>query len=201
MQDGTGLETVDDFMAAIGIDDQTGIGSEALLGKLFERVFTSRICPILSRPQRTALAPIHSVCLKNAYARYLTGQLMVFVRYEFVPEAALYRDKLIAMFSANVKAGDFTPHKVQVARDLYTQWLRILLERSLITPDDYQNWQQIFPLFEPVYVFYDESKGSYQHLADVQAEILAASPPPQTAGSCLPLPSSTSMNCGGASSG
>ena len=41
--------------------------------------------------------------------------------------------------------------------------------------------EQIFPLFEPVYVFYNESKDSYQHLADVQAEILAASsPPPET---------------------
>eukprot|EP01052_Picozoa_sp_SAG31_P026156 SAG31_NODE_2350_length_5893_cov_2.633414_3_plen_323_part_00 len=206
MKDGTGLETVDDFMAAVGIDDSTIIKPEALITKLFERVFATRITPVLSRPERTEVcaapsqqascdqlvetsihfsfraypsqslpqvAHIHEVCLKNAYARYLTGQLMVFARYDFVPEAATYRQKLVETFSTHAREGSLSPAKVKVTRGLYAQWLRILLERSLITPDDYENWQQIFPLFDPVYVFYDESKDSYAHLADVQAEILA----------------------------
>ena len=50
---------------------------------------------------------------------------------------------------------------------------RVLLRKALITPDDYANYQQICPLFEPVYVFYDEKKEFYQELADVQREILA----------------------------
>ena len=50
---------------------------------------------------------------------------------------------------------------------------RVLLRKALITPDDYENWRQICPLFEPVYVFYDENKAFYQELADVQREILA----------------------------
>ena len=64
-----------------------------------------------------------------------------------------------------------TPSSPQ--RALYAQYLRVLLRKALITPDDFENWQQICPLFEPVYVFYDEGKEFYQELADVQREILA----------------------------
>jgi len=48
----------------------------------------------------------------------------------------------------------------------------VLLRKALITPDDYENCQQICPLFEPVYVFYDERKEFYAELADVQRRIL-----------------------------
>ena len=34
------------------------------------------------------------------------------------------------------------------------------------------NFAQINPLFDPVYVFYDENKAFYDTLADVQASIL-----------------------------
>ena len=34
---------------------------------------------------------------------------------------------------------------------LYAQFLRVLLRKSLITPDDYEVYQQICPLFDPVY--------------------------------------------------
>ena len=37
---------------------------------------------------------------------------------------------------------------------LYAQFLRVLLRKSLITPDDYEVYQQICPLFDPVYAPY-----------------------------------------------
>ena len=83
-----------------------------------------------------------------------------------------YCAKLVALFRDGVAAG-FTWRRVAVARALYAQYLRVLLRKALITPDDYENWRQICPLFEPVYVFYDENKAFYQELADVQREILA----------------------------
>ena len=46
---------------------------------------------------------------------------------------------------------------MDTARNLYAQFLRILMQKSLITPDDYEVYQQICPLFDPVYVFYDEA--------------------------------------------
>ena len=54
-----------------------------------------------------------------------------------------------------VEVDSFTESTVDTARNLYAQFLRILMQKSLITPDDYEVYQQICPLFDPVYVFYD----------------------------------------------
>lgn len=62
--------------------------------------------------------------------------------------------------------------KVDLVRGLYAQFLRVLREKSLITPDDLTNYEAICPLFRPVYVFYDENKSFYSQLSDVQAQIL-----------------------------
>ena len=172
MSDGVGLETVDQFMAAIGVRNDTSIAPADLIHRLFERVFDTRITPVLARPGAYELAPPEA-CLKHAFARYLTGQMVLFARFDFVPEAAAYRDKLVALFAQHAAEG-FTPEKAETARSLYRLFLRILAARSLITPDDYENWAQICPLFEPVYVFYDENKEFYQELSEVQAEILDA---------------------------
>ena len=152
MRDGVGLETVDQFMAAIGVRDDSRIAPATLIRHLFDRVFTTRITPVLARPGAYELAP-PAACLKHAFARYLTGQLVIFARFDFVPEAATYRDKLVALFAQHVAEG-FTPEKAETSRQLYRLFLRVLAARSLITPDDYENWAQICPLFEVRYVRY-----------------------------------------------
>ena len=113
-----------------------------------------------------------ATCLQNAFARYLVGQLVVFARFDFVAESTPFCAKLVALFADGCAAG-FTIERVRTSRALYAQFLRVLLRKALITPDDYENWQQICPLFDPVYVFYDESREFYQQLADVQRAILS----------------------------
>jgi len=66
-----------------------------------------------------------------------------------------------------------TTEKIDVARDLYAQFLRVLLGKQLITPDDYENWQQICPLFDPCFVNYKLENHVYEDLAEVQRSILA----------------------------
>ena len=46
-------------------------------------------------------------------------------------------------------------------RSLYDQYLQCLADKNLISPDDLINYSSIFPLFKPVYVFYDEEKSFY----------------------------------------
>ena len=69
--------------------------------------------------------------------------------------------------------GEAVPTVQAVQPTPSTTAMQMLLRKALITPDDYANFRQICPLFEPVYVFYDEKKEFYQELADVQREILA----------------------------
>ncbi|CAE7420797.1 unnamed protein product [Symbiodinium pilosum] len=97
-------------------------------------------------------------------------QTIIFARYDFLEESRRYAEKLTQFVREN--AASFTEKKVETARGLYAQFLRTLLQKSLITPDDYEVYQQICPLFDPVYVFYDEKKDFYAQLVEVQEEIL-----------------------------
>ena len=139
-----------------------------LIRKIFDRVFETRIKPVFES-DTYSLAPEH-VRVKNAFVRYLVGQMIIFSRYDFLDESQRYAAKLTDFVRANVDC--FTEAKVETARGLYAQFLRILLGKSLLTPDDYEVYQQICPLFDPVYVFYDEKKDFYTQLDEVQKQIL-----------------------------
>lgn len=171
MRGGVGLETVDQHLEALGISPHSDdVPSAELVHKVFGRVFDTRLVPVLTQPGGYTLAP-QATCLKTSFARYLAGQMIVFARYDFVqPDASLFSEKVISRFVAC--ADTLTVEDVETIRSLYSQFLRVLLQQALITPDDYENWQQICPLFDPVYVFYDESKSFYQELAEVQRLIL-----------------------------
>ncbi|CAE6909388.1 unnamed protein product [Symbiodinium natans] len=169
MKEGVGLETVDQHMAAIGVCDATEVPPKELIQRIFDRVFDTRIKPIFEVQEQYQMAPEH-IRLKNAFIRYLVGQMIIFARYDFLEESHRYAAKLTQFVRQNAES--FTEEKVEAARGLYAQFLRILMQKSLITPDDYEVYQQICPLFDPVYVFYDEKKDFYAQLAEVQKEIL-----------------------------
>ncbi|CAL1143972.1 unnamed protein product [Cladocopium goreaui] len=163
------LETVDDHMAAIGVSsDGPACPAEELIPKIFQRVFETRLKPVFDGDGYAMEAP--HVRLKNAYVRYLVGQMIIFARYDFLEESHRYAAKLTDLVRQQVE--NFTEATVETARGLYAQFLRVLLRKSLITPDDYEVYQQICPLFDPVYVFYDEQKDFYTQLAEVQQQIL-----------------------------
>lgn len=169
MDNGIGLETVDDHMAAIGVSsDGPACPAEELIPKIFQRVFETRLKPVFDGDGYAMEAP--HVRLKNAYVRYLVGQMIIFARYDFLEESHRYAAKLTDLVRQQVE--NFTEATVETARGLYAQFLRVLLRKSLITPDDYEVYQQICPLFDPVYVFYDEQKDFYTQLAEVQQQIL-----------------------------
>ena len=56
MTAGIGLETVDEFMAAIGVTDDDAIAMPALIERCFARVFATRIQPVLATPGAYELA-------------------------------------------------------------------------------------------------------------------------------------------------
>ena len=106
------------------------------------------------------------------------GQAILFARFSFVPECAAYRDKVLGHVARRAAGGGtLSAGDVANVRALYAQFLRLLRDRSLITPDDVANFAAICPLFDPVYVFYDESKAFYQELSEVQARILGDQSP------------------------
>eukprot|EP00435_Cladocopium_sp_Y103_P054757 s480_g17.t5 len=166
MDNGIGLETAA-WRSARGGRTEKNEGpdspAEELIPKIFQRVFETRLKPVFDGDGYAMEAP--HVRLKNAYVRYLVGQMIIFARYDFLEESHRYAAKLTDLVRQKVE--NFTEETVETARGLYAQFLRVLLRKSLITPDDYEVYQQICPLFDPVYVFYDEQKDFYTQLAEV----------------------------------
>ncbi|KAK3282199.1 hypothetical protein CYMTET_7851 [Cymbomonas tetramitiformis] len=170
MANGIGLETVEQHMAAIGVTDASPIAPKELIEKIFNRTFETRIKPIFETPGGYALAS-PEVRLRNAFTRYLVGQFIIFARFHFIPQSKIYADKITQFMVSNMDSLDEA--KVNTVRALYRSYLRHLHNLSLLTTDDVVNFGEVCPLFDPVYVFYDESKDFYSNLSEVQAQILS----------------------------
>lgn len=151
------LETVDEFRA------KTGASVEAI----FERIFAERVRPALAG-QRARPSPEQR--RGRAFARYVAGQLGVFARYRFVKESALYRDRILEVLLE--RGTDVSDEEIARVRAFYERFVDLLAGKNLLTLDDAATYKEVFPLFEPFYVFYDAAPGSYEDLASVSKRIL-----------------------------
>jgi len=110
-----------------------------------------------------------------AFARYMIGQSVIFARFPHVPESRDYAQQVVGFLCDRLQtagAEAIGENEVATVRGLYSDYVGILAERCLITPDDAANFTEICPLFEPSFAFYDESKAFYHQLDEVQREIL-----------------------------
>jgi len=170
-----GLETVEEFMAAIKVGGNDAISSDDLIRRVFDRVFETRIRPVfLGKEQKLASEKSRRT---QAFVRYVLGQCIIFPRFPFVPESEEYARRIVGLLCERLEAaGDEAVGDEEVAavRRTYREYLGTLAERNLITPDDVANFSEICPLFGPSFAFYDESKAFYQQLEEVQREILGS---------------------------
>ena len=166
---GIGLETVEQHMAAV--QATSDMPTRELIARIFARVFDSRIQPIFML-EEVELAPA-AVRRTQSFVRWLMGQAVLFSRFSFVPECGRYKALVVDRITRIVMTGaQLTMEQVASARSTYAQFVRLLRTKSLITEDDVVNFVQVCPLFDPVYVFYDESKDFYQELEEIQHSIL-----------------------------
>lgn len=166
---GIGLETVEQHMAAV--DATNDMPTRELIARIFAHVFESRIQPIFML-EKVELAH-EDVRRTQSFVRWLMGQSVLFSRFSFVPECNRYKKLIVDGVTRIVATGaQLSMQQVTSARSAYAQFVRLLRDKSLITEDDVVNFVQVCPIFDPVYVFYDEKKDFYQELEEVQRNIL-----------------------------
>lgn len=113
------------------------------------------------------------------FCRYMYGQSLIFKHFSFLPESEqvfkLINDTLKTYFldwwvnGGGPKKGARanTPADMEHAarqfvgmipriRALYTDYLDLLLSRNMITQDDRDTFKEVYPIFRPVYVDYDQ---------------------------------------------
>jgi hypothetical protein len=110
------------------------------------------------------------MALRKAFTRYMMGQFGLYVKFWYMDETRQHAQRLAQYI--NDVLPDLTLEKIDIAREFFADYIDKLQRKNLISLDDACTFKEIYPLFEPMYVFYDEDKEFYQDLADVAKDIL-----------------------------
>ena len=147
--------------------DRLSKSSEEIVDRTFNDLFENCVVPTFSHPVEPEDAAVQR---SRAFARYMMGQLAVFSRFDFLLEAREYQERLIEYVLEH--SDGITLEEVERGRAHYEQGVDILQQKNLITPDDAITYKEVYPLFEPYYVFYDEEQGFYEDLPSISKRIL-----------------------------
>ncbi|MBP6945200.1 hypothetical protein KBD61_00730 [Patescibacteria group bacterium] len=141
---------------------------DEVIDAAFEWVWRETLLPSLIKPSSS---PDEGIAFRTGFLKYMIAQLYIFDVFNFVPEAALYRKRIIDYIRANIDS--LTLDNVEVVRAYYHQFLEILAGRDAITAEDLSLYTEVFPLFPPFYVQYDLPEGIYTDLNTVSKKILS----------------------------
>jgi inosine/xanthosine triphosphate pyrophosphatase family protein len=83
--------------------------------------------------------------------RYFIGQFGLFAKFNFLPETNRYARNIIDYIkNKDVLLSD----DLLTLREYFNQYVELLLEKSLISKHDFDVYIEVYPLFDPFYVFY-----------------------------------------------
>lgn len=89
--------------------------------------------------------------LNESFTRYFWGQSYIFEKFNFINETKLFKTKFYDILNEGNIEKNF-----KKLRNLYNEYLGVLMSKKLINKDDYFTYQEIYPMFKPVYVFYEK---------------------------------------------
>lgn len=96
--------------------------------------------------------------LISSFNNYMYGQMFIFEKYNFLNISSIYKNKILN-YLINLNSLDFYNIK-----NFYNKYIEELYKNNLIDYDDSLVYKEIFPLFSPVYVFYDKEKSYYNSI-------------------------------------
>lgn len=130
-----------------------------IVGRTFDAVWKERVLPAMmttTRPTETD----RKTRQQNAFRRYITGQLALCVKVQHLtPRATETMETIIAHMSTAVDGDDVDCERVN---DFFVRFVSWLSMRSIIKRDDAETFKDMYPLFEPFYVFYDAKRSGNQ---------------------------------------
>jgi len=101
----------------------------------------------------------------------MAGQLAIFSKYEpLVRETEGFRNLIMEEIEKSYHY--LTLGHISTIRAIYEDYLRLWVEKGVITNDDYETYKEIYPIFEPFYVSFDREKTTYEDLAELSRKIL-----------------------------
>lgn len=152
-----GLDTLESVAAASGA--QEGDGVETLVRKVGTYLFERRIQPVLTRVPDPLPRPMR---LGRAFARWMAGQLMAYVPFDFIPEMRAEADLIVdALCRHPVRTDD----DVARLRDLFERRMELLAERGMLPKADAAMFREMVPHVSPKFVGYAKVAESHEEAA------------------------------------
>ncbi len=90
--------------------------------------------------------------LTNAFCRYMIGQMNIFYKYETVYNRIFIEELIDGIMNIE------NDKDIEKVKNIYNMYLNKLVCMDLITTYDFERFKNIFPVFEPFYVFYESKK-------------------------------------------
>jgi hypothetical protein len=82
--------------------------------------------------------------LSNAFIRYIMGQSLIFFKFSYFPESKIVFDKIDNLLRSRL----VDPDMIDSIRGFYHNYLDKLESANLITSKQYNNYNQIYPIFD-----------------------------------------------------
>lgn len=155
------LETIDEYIERNRLDD--GMEIEDLVSTILHDLLGN--FDLDNQGPRKVPFNSELAIANNAFARWITGQLLIFNKFYFIPDSKFYQEKIVNFIVDREDLLSF--QDIRNVRGLYEQYLDILLEKSLISKDDRVTFAEIYPIFKPSFVDYDKGIDEYKSISDV----------------------------------
>lgn len=103
-----------------------------------------------------------NIAFTNAIKKYMAGQIYIFFKFETLYNKLFLNEILKIMNKAMISKEDLNN-----ILSLYHAYINKLGKDNFISPYEVENFKNIYPIFEPFYVFYDKEKAqNFQNVLD-----------------------------------
>ena len=103
----------------------------------------------------------------------MAGQLAIFSKFHFVKESKEYQERITKVLMSKQQTG-MVIEDVKEMRQMYEEYLEMLMQKNLISKDDQYTYSELYPLFDPYYVCYDDSVENYENLSNISSRIFSS---------------------------
>lgn len=106
--------------------------------------------------------------ISESFKKYMIGQMFIFSKYSFLSISKTYQDKILSYMKKEI----LNAKDISNILDFYKIYINELYKINLIDLDQKMMYEEIYPLFNPSYAFYDKDKSYYKDNINYFYELL-----------------------------
>jgi adenylate kinase family enzyme len=165
------LYTIDNIIELLRLNELE-TNSTQIYDKIFEFIFDTIIIKLFD--QATIVS--NEVKKTKAFKRYMIGQTAIFYDFYFAQIKYQNSDKThFDLIQSYLDKDILTDYDIETVRTIYLSYLEKLFEMNLISSDDINTYNEVYPIFNPMYLSYDTEINSLETIKSVSDLILGGS--------------------------